>query len=223
MTPIVTLYVGDDRVRYRAYEDHLCRLPFFRAALHGEFKEAADKTINMPEDDPEAVAALIQWLAVGTYIFNKNRLQKSTMAARKMSETTPSDDLLRALFNLEVCVVASKYDLQSLVTKATKRFYKSQKGFKAIDILQLWRAYSTTGLDGFPFPEMSSLGSDRSVGANSVKAREIVRSLAKDHRVELISAITKFPSLGLLFLEACAAEDLVEVSMTFEPKRRRAV
>ncbi|KAL0638219.1 hypothetical protein Q9L58_002836 [Maublancomyces gigas] len=206
MTPIVTIYVGDDRVQYRAYEDQLCKLPFFRAALHGEFKEAVDKTINMPEDDPEAVAVLLEWLAVGTYTFDGNRLQKSTMAAREMSETTTSDTLLRALFDLEVCVVASKYDAQDLVTKAKENFYKSQTGFKAIDILRLWRAYSTTGLDGFPFPEKSSF-----------KAREIVRSLARDHRAELVSAVVKSPLLGLLFLEACAAEDPMETSR----KKRR--
>lgn len=224
MTPIVTLYVGDDRVRYRAYEDDLCKLPFFEAALHGEFKEAVDKTINMPEDDPEAVAALIEWLTVGAYTFDKTRLQKSTMAARQMPETTASEDLLRALFDLEVCVVASKYDSQNLVANAKEWFYDTQGGFKAIDVLRLWRAYSTTDLNGFPFPERTSPESGHSIGENSVKAREIVRSLAKDHRTELVSAITEFPSLGLLFLEACAAEGsvkLVPQSLTssFSPLR----
>lgn len=199
---MITLYVGENRTKYFAYERSLCQLEFFRAALEGQFKEALEKTISMPEDDPEAVSALIQWLYTGNYTYDSNRLQRQTMILRAAPEE-PSEGLLEGLFHLEVCVVASKYDCAKLSEKAKKRFYVvSQKRLDEIDNLRLWRAHNTSGLLGFPLLLSNSPYRIQAV-------RGWVEELFDEHRVELASTGKQFPDLILNMLEDCA-HDLSE-------------
>lgn len=43
MSPTVTLTAGPDAKEIKASQGILCQLPFFRAALEGEFREATTK------------------------------------------------------------------------------------------------------------------------------------------------------------------------------------
>ncbi|KAF2500044.1 hypothetical protein BU16DRAFT_522892 [Lophium mytilinum] len=53
------------------YESLLCSYSdFFRAALQGGFKEAKEKRVALPEEDPEVFELFVQWLFTGGYIFD---------------------------------------------------------------------------------------------------------------------------------------------------------
>ena len=56
--PAAALYV---------HSEVLSKLPFFAAALNGSFLEATTRVVNMPEDSPEIVAKLMQFLYTGNY------------------------------------------------------------------------------------------------------------------------------------------------------------
>lgn len=196
--PLVTLYVGEIRIKYRVYEDTLYQLPFFRAALQGQFIEALDKAINMPEDDPEAVAALIQWLYTGKYTYGPNRLQESTMILRAVPKE-PSENLLEALFHLEVCVVASKYDCTTLLTEAKIRYYKKQEELDDIDTFRICTALITSDLAGFPLPRPNLT----SVALYTKNVKKWVDRLFQEHRAEFYETLSKFPRLGVNLLMVC--------------------
>lgn len=60
---MVTLYVGPDRNAFHVHLGLLCAVsPVFKAAFSGEFKESTERSMDLPEDDHEAVNRLVQWL-----------------------------------------------------------------------------------------------------------------------------------------------------------------
>ncbi|KAI9666702.1 MAG: hypothetical protein M1821_004638 [Bathelium mastoideum] len=65
---IVTIMAGKgDGARVFRVQEDLVRSnsPFFEAALAGDWKEAATRTISLDEDDPKACELYIQWLYSG--------------------------------------------------------------------------------------------------------------------------------------------------------------
>ena len=76
---MTTLRVGPDTPEYPAvvlyvHNKVLSKLPFFVAALNGNFLEATTRVINMPEDNPEIVAKLMQFLYTGSYTIAEKEL-----------------------------------------------------------------------------------------------------------------------------------------------------
>ena len=56
------MLVGASEKRFVIHEDALVRhSTFFRAALNGEFREAEENTIRLPEVDPEIFGILAHW------------------------------------------------------------------------------------------------------------------------------------------------------------------
>lgn len=148
---MITLYTGEDRIKFHVHEDKLCELSFFRAALQGQFKEASEKAINMPEDDPDAVSALIEWLYTGGYTIHENKLYESTMKLREVSEVLdPSPAFLRGLLHLEVYVVASKYDCSALQREARNSYYAAHRAITPIESLRLFKAACTANTHLLP-------------------------------------------------------------------------
>ncbi|EDN97948.1 predicted protein [Sclerotinia sclerotiorum 1980 UF-70] len=63
----VTLYVGSKRKKYIVHKRILCdQSEFFNAGFNGGFKEATEGEMYLPEDDPTAVANLIEYLYRGS-------------------------------------------------------------------------------------------------------------------------------------------------------------
>jgi hypothetical protein len=57
------VYVGPERVEWNLHENLLCNASqFIRSALKGRFKEALDKSIELPEDDTAAFDLFVRWL-----------------------------------------------------------------------------------------------------------------------------------------------------------------
>lgn len=139
MSLVVTLVVGEEEINMHAYEDVLCRLPFFRAALRTGFKEMSDKKIMMPDEEPEIVAALIEFLYVGSYTY--------TYAPEADTIDTPPCDLKQGSFHLRVYATASKYDYQGLAEVAMKSLIYVLRQIDGIDVIQLLKETYERGCD----------------------------------------------------------------------------
>ncbi|KAL1981277.1 hypothetical protein VTN96DRAFT_2823 [Rasamsonia emersonii] len=66
-SPIVTLVVGHERRLFAAHEDVLSRSPFFEAALKGQFLEAGTKQVDLPDEEPEILSCVLEFLYKGDY------------------------------------------------------------------------------------------------------------------------------------------------------------
>ena len=65
--PIVTLQVGPDKIPFHVHQDILFNTSLvFKAAFSGKFKESSERCMSLPEDDPDAVERMMQWLYSGT-------------------------------------------------------------------------------------------------------------------------------------------------------------
>jgi len=76
-SPIVTLVVGRDQRLFAAHEDSLSHSPFFAAALKGQFLEASTKKVELPDEEPEILSCVLEFLYKGDYyprlLHNKRR------------------------------------------------------------------------------------------------------------------------------------------------------
>lgn len=99
---MILLHVGPTPVTFHVYEAIICRLPFFQAAIQSGFREATDNVIAMPEDDPDTVASLLEFLYLGTYAY--------TYACE-----SPAKDIAEASFHVRLHALARKYDCAELV------------------------------------------------------------------------------------------------------------
>ncbi|KAI9743416.1 MAG: hypothetical protein M1835_002924 [Candelina submexicana] len=57
-----TLSVGPNEQLFEVHKTVLCQSPVFAAMCSSKFKEAHDKHVKLPEDDPEDVGKLVQYL-----------------------------------------------------------------------------------------------------------------------------------------------------------------
>lgn len=199
---MATLYVGEDRIRYYAHEDTLCQLPFFRAALQGNFKEAQEKTINMPEDDPEAVSCLIEWLYTGSVTYNeKSKLHETTIRLRQVSEASrESPAFLEGLFYLEVLSVAFKYDCLELYHEMGRKFYKIQGALSDIKIFRLFKSAHSLG------PGVAIL-----IYSPLIPVVESTllwyRRITKNNLLEVESTLEAYPQMSISILDTLSARD----------------
>lgn len=136
MSPISTLYVGEARVEFHVHQDTLTELPFFRAALQGQFREASEKAIAMPDDDPTKLSALIEFLYMGNYTYAYD----PTSVQPHEGSDAPIGDLAEGLYHLGVYVVASKYDCPKLSDLAVANFKSVANELDGINTLRLWKA-----------------------------------------------------------------------------------
>lgn len=64
---IVTLYVGPKHKKFTVHKTLLCdRCEYFSKAFHGNFKEAQEGVMYLPEDDADTVSSLVDFLYRGT-------------------------------------------------------------------------------------------------------------------------------------------------------------
>lgn len=178
------LTVGPEKTKFHANEAALCRLPFFKAALQGAFREAVEKTIDMPEDDAFAVTAMIEFLYTGsyTYAYDSTGLTGPGNA--------PPGKLAEGIFHVAVCATASKYGCLKLKGAAWKMFETVMRDTSDIDRLRLWKAaymegFQQLGLDG----ELNKEDAQKEL-------RRWVGVLFKDHGEEMDAALLGDPKLA---------------------------
>jgi len=76
-SPIVTMVVGREHRLFAAHEDVLSISPFFAAVLKGQFHEAGTKKVELPDEEPEILSCILEFLYKGDYyprlLHNKRR------------------------------------------------------------------------------------------------------------------------------------------------------
>lgn len=195
MSPVITLLVGADNVQFHASEATLCRVAFFRAALQGEFREAAEKKITLPEEEPEVFSALIEHLYNGTYTYTYN---PTTTTA--LDDTTPVCDLTEGCFHVSVYAVAFKYGWQPLVDAAVRNFLCVLPKLVGIEIVRLWKAAYEDGLtvdvcsDGGRLVDFQKL------------LPEVLKELYKKDAGEMENTVSDMPSLANDFMRLLVSD-----------------
>lgn len=188
MSRVTKLCVGKGAVKFQAHHSILTQLPFFRAALNGEFREASEKAITMPEDEPVAVSALIEFLYTGGYTYTYH----ANATPRPLTDTTdiPVSDLKQGSFHVSVYAVAAKYDCPTLAGAAAAKFRDIMQELPNIDIIRLWKiAYDKdltvpkwgTGGDATEFRERLS---------------KLVTILYSTHHEKMASIMAEYPALA---------------------------
>ncbi|KAK3714301.1 hypothetical protein LTR37_007887 [Vermiconidia calcicola] len=114
----------------------LCNVSeYFKAMLAGKFAESERKTIELHDDDPDAVEAMLRYIYSFEYADNAGKPALGTAA-----------------FHLNVYVVAKKYQMPTLGTKALKSVHGEIATFdktgnpsttRGFEILQLIMALKT--------------------------------------------------------------------------------
>lgn len=197
MSPIITLYIGPAKVKFHVYEDTLCGIPFFHAALRGNFKEATEQAITMPEDTLCAVSALIEFLYTGNYT---STYDPATAQLHKGS-TVPVGTITEGLFHVDIHAIASKYDCAGLAAIAARNFKVVAAELGSLDSLQAWQAAYSAGLR---LP-----GEQREFGAycggNGLGAW--VKCLFADHAEELKVVMAECPEMGFDLFRMAVSEE----------------
>lgn len=133
-SPIVTLVVGREQRLFAAHEDVLCHSPNFASALKGKFLDDSAKKVDLPDEEPEILSCILEFLYKGDYyprlLHNKRRntwdledAQDSKTGGRGSSESTiylhgAGGDVLR---DTAVYCAAEKYGLEELKRLALRK------------------------------------------------------------------------------------------------------
>ncbi|CAI6339636.1 unnamed protein product [Periconia digitata] len=64
---IITLSIGREQRLFAAHEDVLSHSPYFQNICHGQFFSAANRRIDLPEEDPEVFSSILEYLYKGDY------------------------------------------------------------------------------------------------------------------------------------------------------------
>lgn len=194
MSPVVILTVGVDEIEFHAYEDLLCQLSFFRAALRSGFKETTDKKISMPEDEPLVIAALIEYLYVGNYTYTYGRDLGSVE-----KNNVPPPDMKEGSFHLRVYATSFKYDCQGLAQAAMGSLVFVLQRLDGMAVVQLLKESYDRGCG----TALWGMGEEMS----TLKKRlpEILKGVYVTHDKDMADIILECPAL---------ANDLLRLSVS---------
>lgn len=107
------MIVGEERTVFVAHEALLTHYSdFFRAALNGKFKEAADKRITLADEDPVVFECFVHWLYHERFP-DKVRDKKGELQAWKDATGLWEADLL-----VNIYLMADKYSIKELGNEA---------------------------------------------------------------------------------------------------------
>lgn len=202
MSPIVTLVVGEESVEFHACESILCNLPFFRSAFQGAFREAIDKKIKMPEDDPEIVSALIEFLYNGNYTYAYDPRTTERSSGTVGTTIPPIGDLREGEFHVRVYAIASKYSCDSLIKAATKSFIYILLQLKDIDVVRYWKTAYAHGL------LLSDLEDDLGLAGFKKGLGKLLKDMYVAHREEMDKTFVECPELGTDFLRVAVCSGM---------------
>ena len=63
---VLDIFVGENLRHFRVYKKLLCaKVPYFQKMFASGFKEVIEKTVRMPEDDPDAFNQFLEWFYKG--------------------------------------------------------------------------------------------------------------------------------------------------------------
>jgi hypothetical protein len=67
-SPIIPVRCGPHAETFPVHRDILTKSEYFRKALEGEFREAGDQAIDLPEEDPSIFSFVIAYLYEGKFV-----------------------------------------------------------------------------------------------------------------------------------------------------------
>ena len=100
---IITICVGPEQRLFAGHEEILCQSPFFEAACRGQFVESNAKRINLPEEQPEVLSSVLEYLYKGDYFPNllhnkrKDTWELEDVAGRSSESTIYHNGLRQTL------------------------------------------------------------------------------------------------------------------------------
>lgn len=200
MSPIITLRIGTKKTEFRAPEAILCQLPFFQAALQGRFKEASEKLITMPEDEPETVSALIEFLYTGGYTY---AFKPQVSGDIDGASGVPGGDVTQGAFHAAVYALASKYDCQGLAAAAVGNFNYVLKQLDGHDVIELWKAAYVKGL------YLSQFETDGDHCTFIAGLGKVVGDSYRTQREEMDNMVSEYPAFATDLLRIITTGDMV--------------
>lgn len=195
MSPTITLLIGPDSTVFSASRDLLCGLPFFRAALLGEFREASSRSITMPEDTPRSVAALIEFLYTGAYTYPYHAVSEAD------ADAVPTADLAEGAFHIAVYATASKYGCAPLGDAALGAFMYVLGQLKGVGVLRLWKAAYAHDL------LLAAVQEHEHLVVFRAGLKTLLKELCVGHMVEMERMAVETPALVLDLLRLVVCTD----------------
>lgn len=160
----------------------LCRLPFFRAALEGNFQEASEQIVSMPEDEPQDVIALIEFLYTKHYTYPYYTDAES-------ESDSPTPDLAEGLYHVGVYATAHKYGCLELVAAALDLFMYVLRHLEGIDVLRLWKgAYAMNLL-------LQEVEDNEKLAEFRCGLAGLLKELYREYRPEMETTVAEYPML----------------------------
>ena len=130
----MTLYVGADKSVFHVHQNLLFDAsPVFKAAFSGNFREASERSMPLPDDDKDLIGSMIKWLYT-----------------KKLHLTIPVSKETSNVCYMELAklnALAEKYDILSLRNDIIDEFFelsKSPKNFQPPQIPPIKHVYDTT-------------------------------------------------------------------------------
>ncbi|KAJ5561715.1 hypothetical protein N7461_000476 [Penicillium sp. DV-2018c] len=156
-SPIITMIVGRDQRLFAAHEDVLSVSPFFSDALKEQFLEDGTKQLTLPDEEPEILSCILEYLYKGDYyprLLRKNRGSWTLENAQDVNQTGGRGSSEPTIFHpgvgdlvlrdTVVYCAAEKYGLDELKRIALRK-QGLQSGISADVILRSARyAYDNT-------------------------------------------------------------------------------
>lgn len=187
MSTVITLLIGHDLAEFHVYEVIICRLPFFQAVLQVELKSAPGEAIMMPDDQPDTIGALLEFLYIGTYtyVFNPPATPNAGSSA-----DIPASQLSQGYFHVSVYAVAIKYECEALVQATLENFRNVLKRMGGLDVIKLWKAAYFEGL------YLHQFEGDDNLHSFMVRLPKLVGHLYESNRKEMEDIVAEYPKLG---------------------------
>ncbi|KAL9583197.1 MAG: hypothetical protein Q9212_002847 [Teloschistes hypoglaucus] len=107
---LYTLVVGPEQRKFVIHEDHLRKSPVFAAMCSGCYKEAYEKCITLPEDDPDEFDLIVPHLQGRPFIYprhNDEERERNVEAAAKLAR---------------LYITANKYEMQDFKVAVRNKF-----------------------------------------------------------------------------------------------------
>lgn len=135
----------------------------------------------MPEESPNTMAALIEFLYHGVYTY--------TYTSATTTDTPPND-LAQGEFHVAVYAVADRYDCQPLAEEAVRHFMCVLEQLKELDCLLLYKVAYENDL---PMAKWGVKGAKKEFVANLARQLGV---LYRDHAEEVEGVFKLHPTLA---------------------------
>lgn len=136
----------------------------------------------MPEDEPQHISALIEFLYTGGYTYAYSSPQVAASNA-------PPADLAEGSFHVGVYNMAFKYDCQPLVKESLKSFIGVLRQLKGIDVIRLWKAAYDKEL------LLATVSADPNLESFRSGLVGLLKDLYATHRKEMDKTSVDYPAL----------------------------